>query len=100
MSIDVQKSDDGKTLTLAINGRFDFSLHKEFRDSYKGESADMVYVIDMHNTDYMDSSALGMLLLLREHAGNDMARVTIEGCQPTIKQILAISNFEKLFNIT
>lgn len=100
MGIEINKSDDNKTLQLVISGRFDFSLHKNFRDAYKSEPADMNYVIDMHNTDYMDSSALGMLLLLREHAGNDASRISITGCQPTIKQILAISNFEKLFNIS
>ena len=100
MSIDIEKLDDGQTLRLKINGRFDFSLHKEFRDAYKGAAKDTLFLIDMRNTDYMDSSALGMLLLLREYAGNDSRRIKIQGCQPTIKQILSISNFEKLFDIS
>ena len=99
MGIQAKKSDDGRTVTLQIDGRFDFALHKDFRDAYKDEPESTSYVINMKNSDYMDSSALGMLLLLREHAGNDEAKISIEGCQPAIKQILAISNFEKLFNI-
>jgi len=100
MGIQANKSDDGHTVTMQIDGRFDFALHKDFRDAYKDEPESTSFVINMNNSDYMDSSALGMLLLLREHAGNDEARISIEGCQPAIKQILAISNFEKLFKIS
>jgi anti-anti-sigma factor len=53
----------------------------------------------MDGTDYIDSSALGMLLLLREHAGNDKADITISGCKDEIRKILSIANFERLFNI-
>jgi len=100
MGIDVVKMDDGNTVQVKIDGRFDFSLHKEFRDAYKDLPEKSQYIIDMGSTDYMDSSALGMLLLLREHAGNESAKIKIQGCQPTIKQILSISNFEKLFDIS
>jgi anti-anti-sigma factor len=99
MPINVTKSDDGNTVTLNISGRFDFSLHKEFRDSYRDQPAGVKYVLNMRNTEYMDSSALGMLLLLREHAGGDNSNITIEGCQDDIRKILTISNFSKLFTI-
>ena len=99
MSISVTKSDDGKSVTLSINGRFDFSLHKDFRDAYRDKAPGMKYVINMRNTEYMDSSALGMLLLLREHAGGDSSDISIEGCQDDIRKILTISNFNKLFTI-
>lgn len=84
---------------MSINGRFDFSLHKDFRDAYRDKPAGIKYVIDMKNTEYMDSSALGMLLLLREHAGGDSSSISIEGCQEDIRKILTISNFNKLFTI-
>ena len=48
---------------------------------------------------YLDSSALGMLLLLRDHAGGDTANIKIVNCNPDVKKILTISNFEQLFSI-
>lgn len=99
MSIEVYKSDNGKVVTLSINGRFDFSIHKEFRDAYRDIPNTASFVINMHNTDYIDSSALGMLLLLREHAGSDKSDISIEGCKDDIRKILTISNFNKLFTI-
>jgi len=87
-------------LTVEIEGRFDFSAHQEFRDAY--ESADSSvshYVIDMSKATYLDSSALGMLLLLRDHAGGDSANVRITKCNQDVRKILTISNFEQLFTI-
>nr|NIQ11660.1 anti-anti-sigma factor [Gammaproteobacteria bacterium] len=42
---------------------------------------------------------LGMLLLLRDHAGGDNSSIEIVNCNPDVKKILTISNFEQLFTI-
>ncbi len=90
----------GNELTVQIEGRFDFSAHQEFRDAYeKSEDSIQDYVIDMGKATYLDSSALGMLLLLRDHAGGDNAKVRITKCNADVKKILTISNFEQLFSI-
>lgn len=87
-------------VTIRIEGRFDFSCHKEFRDAYRDIASDgNSFVIDLSATEYVDSSALGMLLLLREHAGSDQSKVTLKGCRSEVKDILIVSNFDKLFTI-
>jgi len=98
MSINTSVS--GDELTVVVEGRFDFSAHQEFRDAYEeAGSAVRKYVIDMAKATYLDSSALGMLLLLRDHAGGDSANVRIVRCNQDVKKILTISNFEQLFTI-
>jgi anti-anti-sigma factor len=100
MAIWSQVSDDGRELTIKIKGRFDFSAHQQFRDSYeKQPTAPSSFVIDMTETTYLDSSALGMLLLLRDFGGGESANIHITNCNEEIKKILAISNFEQLFVI-
>ena len=99
MAISQSVSNDGKEVTINIDGRFDFNVHQDFRTAYRDQKSDAKYVIKMNGTDYIDSSALGMLLLLREHAGNDNADITITGCKDEIKKILSIANFERLFKI-
>ncbi len=90
----------GSELTVQVEGRFDFSAHQEFRDAYeKSDDSVKSYVIDMSRATYLDSSALGMLLLLRDHAGGDTAQVHIKHCNQDVKKILTISNFEQLFSI-
>lgn len=87
-------------MTIQINGRFDFDSHYEFRDScMAGDHSASHYIIDMSGTEYMDSSALGMLLLLREEAGNDNSNITISHCRPEIKRILEIAHFNRLFKV-
>ena len=100
MGISVSAADGGKEVTVSIDGRFDFNAHKDFRAAYKSQRPDARYVIKMNGTEYIDSSALGMLLLLREHAGNDNSNITLSGCRDEIKKILSIANFERLFTIT
>jgi len=96
----IATSVNGNGLTVQVEGRFDFSAHQEFRDAYeKTEDSVKNYVIDMSRATYLDSSALGMLLLLRDHAGGDSANVRITKCNQDVKKILTISNFEQLFTI-
>ncbi len=102
MSLSTRVADDGKQVVISISGRFDFNLHREFRLAYEnlaGTVGKPRYVVDLGGTEYLDSSALGMLLLLREYAGGDQSDITISNCRSEIKDILDISNFHKLFKI-
>jgi len=49
--------------------------------------------------EYLDSSALGMLLLVRERAEAVGKPVVLSHPNPTVAQILDIANFRKLFTI-
>jgi len=101
MSVITEVSDDGKKLTISIKGRFDFGTHQEFRESYeKLDTTPDAYIVDLKETAYLDSSALGMLLLLRDHAGGDRSDVRVVNGNSDVKKILAISNFDKLFDIS
>ncbi|WLH88851.1 STAS domain-containing protein [Pseudomonas sp. FP453] len=101
MSVESEVSLDGKKLTIAIKGRFDFGSHQTFRESYERfYKVPELYVVDLKDTTYMDSSALGMLLLLRDHAGGDNADVQVVNSNSDVRKILAISNFDKLFDIS
>jgi anti-anti-sigma factor len=100
MAITATASPDGTQVTIYIQGRFDFSAHQEFRNAYEklGKSPSH-FRVDLQGTSYLDSSALGMLLLLRDHAGGDRASIDIVNCSQDVKKILLISNFEQLFSI-
>lgn len=98
MAITSSLSADQQELTINVSGRFDFSTHQEFRACYENlDGKPQRFVIDMKEATYLDSSALGMLLLLRDFAGGDDADVCLNNCSRDIKKILTISNFEQLF---
>lgn len=94
-------SEDGRELTIKINGRFDFGCHQAFRDAYEKLAPKPAKVIvDLKDTTYLDSSALGMLLLLLDHVGGDSAQVSLVNISSDTRKILAISNFQKLFDMS
>src|SRR5262245_1128134 len=99
MSISATTSGDGG-LSISMEGRFGFSSQQEFRRAYEDVAkTPSRYIVNMKHATYLDSSALGMLLLLRDHAGGDDARISIVNCNDDVKKILTISNFEQLFEI-
>lgn len=98
MAISTQLSQDGSELTIIIDGRFDFGMQNQFRGSYEKTQVEN-YIVDMRKTDYMDSSALGMLLMMREHAGGSKSRILLKNCSQDIRTILSVANFQNLFKI-
>jgi len=93
---------EGAKAIIKLAGRFDFNTHREFRGAYEPlvvDAAVREVVIDFAGVDYLDSSALGMLLMLRDKlsgAGKEVALVNVRG---NVKQVLDIANFGKLFRI-
>jgi len=100
MAIQTKLDSASKTLTLAISGRFDFGIHRDFRKATE-QAVNGVnsIVVDMGQVDYLDSSALGMLLVLRDKVGESKSSVKIKGARPDVKKILQIANFDKLFTL-
>ncbi|HZX72182.1 MAG TPA: STAS domain-containing protein [Rhodanobacter sp.] len=85
-------------LTLQLGDRFDFSIHRDFHDACLGEGQlSRSYLIDLGEVTHMDSSALGMLLLLREHAGAERADIRIVNAGPELRGTLRVAGFDKLF---
>lgn len=100
MGINMTVSEGGNKVTIAVTGKFDFQLYDEFRAAYANTAGNGVaYVVDLSDTEYLDSSALGMLLLLREHAGGEASNVEISEASADVRKILDVANFGKLFKL-
>lgn len=100
MTIRSNVSNDGQELTISVQGRFDFSSLQLFRNAYESqEYQPKTYVIDLRESDYLDSSALGMLLALRDHAGGDSSDIRIVNCIPDVKKIFSITKLDELFTV-
>lgn len=101
MSVSQEISSDGKKVMIKINGRFDYKMSQDFRNTYRGlaRQEGVAYHVNLSEADFMDSSALGMLLLLREHAKSRGGAVVIEKPSDQVDKILKVANFEQLFTI-
>jgi HptB-dependent secretion and biofilm anti anti-sigma factor len=98
MRLQKNKSSDGTEVTISLPEKFDFQLHKEFRAAYE-ESNVKSLVLDMNKTQYMDSSALGMLLQLKEYTDKHNSEIKIKNASKNVMQIMQIAHFDKLFKV-
>lgn len=87
---------------VRLSGRFDFNAHRDFRAAYEplmDDAAVRSVTIDLAGVDYLDSSALGMLLMVRDKAGAANKKLTLSNARAGVRQVLDIANFGKLFQI-
>ncbi|OED34437.1 hypothetical protein AB833_32400 [Chromatiales bacterium (ex Bugula neritina AB1)] len=99
MGVTIEQSSNGEETTVSVAGRFDYRVYDSFKASYSSLPEQNTQInIDLSATDSMDSSALGMLLMLREHVGR-AAKILLVNPTPDVKRVLSIANFDKLFSI-
>lgn len=87
---------------IELAGRFDFSGRKAFREAYDSlllNAGVQAIEIGLSGVEYIDSSALGMLLLLRERAEEANKKVILHSAQNTVARVLSVANFGRLFEI-
>lgn len=87
---------------ITLSGRFDLKTFRQFRQSYEPVLDDAQVsriVLDFAAVEYMDSSALGMLQLLRENALQRNKTVVIANCHGTVRDVLVTVNFHRLFDL-
>ena len=91
------------TLEVIIEGPFKFDQHIEFRNAtaaISSASEIQCVAVNLFDVSYLDSSALGMLLAMRDEA--QKAGITVFeliGARGSVKQVLDIARFDKFFKI-
>jgi anti-anti-sigma factor len=101
MSLERKLSTNGQQLTVFVKDKFDFSQVQDFRLAYATDIDDVTsIVVDLQQTDYMDSSALGMLLNMQKTMTGKVTSFKIVNCRPQVMKILKIARFDKKFNIS
>ena len=94
---------EGQRAVLRLSGRFEFNSHREFREAVdRIMQADGIQelMVDLMDVEYVDSSALGMLLMVRERANSAKIGLTLANPRGMVRQALDIAHFEKLFSIS
>jgi anti-anti-sigma factor len=94
--VSINVHEDTGSVWITVRGRFDLNLQATFRSAYEKVGKKSPIVVDLTAVDYMDSAGLGLLLLLREHAG-DGPMVKLHGMNSKVATILRIANFHRLF---
>lgn len=95
----IRREEASDRLIIGISGRFTFALYKEFAAAYKNLPSNPVRIeIDLAEVEYLDSSALGMLLSMRNHIEEHIP-ITLSRSSPDVRKILEIARFDQRFII-
>jgi anti-anti-sigma factor len=91
----------GTEATLALSERFTAVDAVEFRGVIHslGEMPVRTVVIDLARLDFIDSAAMGLLVLVRDSAMSRAMTMRVRSPQGQVKKAFAIFNFSKLFDV-
>lgn len=99
MSITYSKGNGSNLFRIKIDGDFVFDVNKDFRKAIEEIEEKENVVIDFSNAGIIDSSALGMLLVLKSNYNNNHSKITLENLSDKHIQIFELAKFDKFFDI-
>lgn len=86
--------------TLRLPSRFDYSFHRQFGEMYTPlieSSVCKEIILDFSQVEYLDSSALGMMVLLQKKFSTNNRKIKIKGSRGATEEILKMANMQKIF---
>ena len=85
-------------LKVYIVGRFDYDMIDEFRESYIDVmDKEMDISLDFSQTEHIDSSALGMVLNMKNYLQKEDRAIQIKNCKPNLMKLFTMAHFERKF---
>ncbi len=97
--MDINKSLEGKTLTLALTGRLDTStapqLEAELRDSLPGVNS---LILDFQSLEYLSSAGLRVILAAQKTM-NRQGSMLIRNVNETIMEVFEVTGFSDILTI-
>lgn len=90
------------TAVFILRGKFDFSQYSVFKDEQVRvlEKPEVRHVVlDFSGLDYLDSAALGILLVLKDRASERKQTVAIRNASGVVREILDVAHFDRMFVI-
>ena len=94
-----QGTDDGKTI-IRLDGRFDFGTRKSFKETMDRLAEERKpVVLDLEKVTFVDSSALGLLVICHQNFKNKNATFYLVNPQTYVKQVLDLANIGKMIPI-
>ncbi|CAA7617226.1 STAS domain-containing protein [Magnetospirillum sp. UT-4] len=88
-------------LAVHIKGRMTHADYKKFREILQriNDDSPQRIIFDLAGVDFVDSSALGMLLIVRDAAVQQSRTVVLKGGTGQVAKLINISKLHKYFEI-
>ena len=101
--LNISVSAKSNTATIALSGHFAFDAHRDFKAAYINQLNNSKIgniVVDLSAVEYLDSSALGMLLVLRDHVQAASKSLTLSKPSAIAVRTFDIAGFHRMFTIS
>jgi HptB-dependent secretion and biofilm anti anti-sigma factor len=85
---------------IILPDRFDYSFHRKFDEQYTPLLQDRQckeIILDFSKVEYLDSAAIGMIVLLQKKCANLKKVAKIKGAYGMTADILDMAHMQKLF---
>ncbi|MCW8914803.1 MAG: STAS domain-containing protein [Magnetovibrio sp.] len=99
--MDYTINNDSTQRNVNMNGRLTFNDHDVFREITKSleETGPSKCMINLNGLEFIDSAGLGLLLLVKEAAGENNISLSITGAKDQVAKMLDITKFNELIDI-
>ena len=86
-----------KKVTLKLEGNFTYTQRKSFQEMLKAVSTDGIaeIMIDLSQVAFLDSAALGLLMITHRQLQAEKRTLSLAYPQPTVRQIIELANLHK-----
>lgn len=93
----ISKEVNNRKVTLKLEGNFTYTQRKPFQEMLKAVSIDGVeqIVIDLSQVAFLDSAALGLLMISHRQLQAEKRTLSLAYPQPTVRQIIELANLHK-----
>lgn len=98
--MELHTTTDAGTCRVALEGTFTFNDNLAFRDAVLSRIDDAAcreIALDLTGVEFIDSAALGMLLLAHDKAKAVKMPLTLHGVQGNVRRIFDMARFEQFF---
>lgn len=85
---------------ILLPNRFDYGYHTEFQQKcteFIADATEKVLICDFSRVEYLDSAALGMLMLWQRRVAAANKKVMLKGAKGATAKILTMANMQKIF---
>lgn len=90
-----------RDLTITCEGRFTFDDHRDFKtiidDLQDNPPAQLVF--NVANVEFMDSAAMGMLLIANDACKKSQTIITLRGATGQVGRMVRIAKFSEIMSL-
>ena len=86
-----------RKVTLKLEGNFTYTQRKAFQEVMRTVDTDQVehIIIDLSQVVFLDSAALGLLMITHRQLQAETRTLSLAYPQPTVRQIIELANLHK-----